>query len=252
MEEPALTFNDTPFHDNDSGNILLRFRELGYAVVHNAFDPDSVDPYLEQVAARVQETGNPLNPCLLPDDDPLLLEPAKAPRLLSMLRRAFSYDGFDVDACLFHPSWLVKPSAPDPKIVHSWHKDGDHECKAALYGYLYPRRIHAWIPFADVTLAHGPTYVIPGSHRDADLSPYRGAAEEPLLCGKGDVIIWDQRTWHRASPRTLPGLRIIAIFGFCSVPAGMRRTPGQRAAAAAAETDEHKILFDGPYGAADR
>jgi len=50
--EPALKFNTTPYHPNDSGNILLRFREQGFAVAPGVFERDSVDPFLERSAQR--------------------------------------------------------------------------------------------------------------------------------------------------------------------------------------------------------
>jgi hypothetical protein len=144
----------------------------------------------------------------------------------------------------------VKPSKPEPRLVHDWHKDEDHRSLGTINGYQFPRWVHASMSFADMTVEHGPTYVIPRSHRDPNLSPYAGAKEEPMLCGKADAVIWDQRLWHRGSPRMVEGLRIIAIFGFYSVPfavpAPMGLSPAQKAAYLAAKDPQEKMLFGGP------
>ena len=252
MVTPALNFVETPFHPNDEGNILLQFRERGFVRVENVFERDSVDPFLAQIQAIVRKTDKPYAPYDLPNDNPLTIWPAKAPRMRHILRSAFAWGRQRPQLCLFHPSWLVKPHNPDERLVHDWHKDGDHESFGTLNGhYQYPSVIHVNIYFADMTLEHGPTYVIPRSHRDGTLSPYNGAKEEPLMANKGDIVMWDQRMWHRASPRTIPGLRIVAIWGFCSFPLGVEKpfklTPAQKRAYQETKDPAEKILFGGPF-----
>ncbi len=249
--EPALKYVQTPIHANDEGNILLQFRERGYATVGGVFERDSVDAYVEQLRSAVRETGNYYHPLHIPDDNPLTVAPLYAPRLRQIMPGCFWAETQRIRAHCFSAGWLVKPSKPDPRLVHDWHKDFDHRVVACADGsYQYPLVVHVGMYFTDMTLDHGPTYVIPGSHRDPNLSPYRGAKEEPFLCGKGDIILWDQRTWHRASARTVEGVRILALFAFCALPIVHPITP-QPALAEAwrnAKTPDEQVLFGGIYG----
>lgn len=249
---PALRFNHAPFHPNDLGNIVLRFREKGFATIGGAFDAESVDAYLSQVNAAVQKGPAWWMPFVMDMSSPLAIWPAKAPRLREVLRSAFMPFIDRPWPVLFHPTWLIRPSNPDEKLVHDWHKDGDHSGATSVHGYTYPPVIHAAMYFTDMTPAHGPTYVIPGSHRDPRLTPFGGrpSAEEPFLCGKGDIIIWDQRLWHRASARTVEGLRIVAIFAFGSTYTGdkpLTLTECQKQALRDAAEPSEKILFGGGF-----
>lgn len=248
---PALKFTETPYHPNDRGNILLRFREQGFAILPEVFDSSTTDAFLEQIKTQIVEGDAWYNPLMLKSDDPLVVYPAKAPRLLQVLRGAFLPWIAEPSVGLLSAGWLVKPSNPDERLVHDWHKDGDHSGLSTLHGYSYPQVIHTAIYFADMTPELGPTYVIPRSHRDHNLSPYAGTEEKPFLPRKGDVVIWDQRMWHRASPRTVPGLRIVNIQTFFPIPVvGNPLTPSNahREALNEAATDEERILFGGAFG----
>jgi hypothetical protein len=249
MLEPALKFVETPYHPNDRGNILLRFRERGFATLGNVFQPETVDAYLDQIKSLVVEGKEWWNPLVLKSDDPITVHPARAPRLIDVLRGGFMPWIAEPMPVLMSGGWLVKPSNPDEKLVHDWHKDGDHIGATCAQGYTFPQVIHTAIYFADMTPDLGPTYVIPRSHRDPTLSPFGGAKEEPFLPGKGDVVIWDQRLWHRASPRTVPGMRIVAIFAFYPVPIvehRLRPSAAQLAAFKQAGSEKERILFGGP------
>lgn len=246
-ETAALRFVQEPYHENDLGNLLLHFREQGYAILRSVFERDSVDAYREQICARVEPTDTPWNPLQLRMDDALVLEPARAPRLQAVLRAAFMPWATQPRPVLRHPAWLIKPTHPKPEVVvNDWHKDADHLGTTTRQGYVCPQEISTAIYLEDMTLEHGPTYAIPRSHRDPTLSPYSGAHEIPFLPGKADVVIWDQRLWHRASARTVPGLRTVAIFNFFAVPYmhGPNPTePARLKALAAAQTPEERLLF---------
>jgi hypothetical protein len=251
--EPALKFNQTLLHPNDEANVHLNLRERGYAIVGGVFDRDSVDAYVEQIKGAIRETGNYYYPLELPAESPLSVTPLYAPRLRQVMPGCFwpVTDRHRVQC--YRPVWSLKPSKPDPRMVHDWHKDFDHRVVAcADGGYQYPLIISAGMYFADMTVDHGPTYVIPGSHRDPNLSPYRGAKEEPFLCGKGDIILWDQRTWHRASPRTVEGIRILALFEFICVPVvkPFPPTPALVEALRNAKDSDEEVLFGGVFGKA--
>lgn len=251
-EAPALRFVEAPLHPNEEDGILLNLREQGYAILGGVFERDSVDAYVAQLTAAIRPTSMWYAPYEVPLDSPLSIAPARAPRLRSILRRCFG-PWWRPNIGLQQAGWVVRQHDPDPRVVHDWHKDADHEVLACRDGhYHYPNVIHAVAYFADMSPAHGPTYVIPRSHRDASLSPHGGAREVPFLPGKADVVLWDQRTWHRGSARTIPGYRIAAIFGFYPLPictdAPLRLPAAQREAARSADPID-QLMFGGPYAA---
>lgn len=248
VDTPALRPVHTPIHPNDRGNILLQFREQGFARIGDVFERDSVDPYLDQIRARVRQTQQWWNPMEIAEDDTLSHAPANAPRVLDVLRGAFMPWIDEPQPVLMKCGWLVKPDNPDAKLVHDWHKDADHPCTTCIQGYTYPAVIHTATYFTDMTPEHGPTYVIPRSHRDPTRSPYAGAAEAPFLPMKGDVIIWDQRLWHRASPRTVPGLRLLHMCAYFPVPYAPKqpeRSPAHRTLRDRAESNTDRVLYGG-------
>ena len=244
--DPALKFDENQLPASHRANMLMHFRECGFVTVPHVYLPESIDAYMAQIESLVVPGGTRFSPIVVKMDDPITVYPAKAPRLLDVLRGTFMPWAGDTHPVLFHPSWVVKPANPDPDTVLDWHKDGDQAGVTMIHGYSYPSRVHIAIYFEDMTPELGPTYVIPRSHRDATLSPFSGAREEPFLPRKGDVVVWDQRLWHRASARTEPGLRIVAIFGFFGTPGPFQLSKAQTAALASAGSEEERTLFGGP------
>lgn len=257
----ALRFETKLPHPNTINNILAHFREQGYAIIPNVFERDSVDAFRAQVeAALVPDDKGQL---ALPQDSPLRIYPAMAPVLRPFMRGALSPATMKPHASLFECAWLISPATPAPPpgtprkpIAEGWHKDRWHETYPSPGGdYLYPDDGHLGMYFLDMTPALGPTYVIPRSHRDARLSPHSGAEEVPFLARKQDVVLWDQRLWHRGSPRTEPGNRIFAIYGFYRVPC-YDDTPHQMSRAqldawAKATNGADRILLGGPFAHRD-
>ncbi len=147
---PALRFVHEPMHPNDEGNILLTLRERGFATISNVFERDSVDAYLAQVTAAVRPTDAWWSPSEVPQDTVLTVHPTRAPRLCQMLRRAFNPIAPGPHVGLISSGWIVRPHHPEPKVVHDWHKDGDHLVLACRDGhYDYPSVIHAVMYFTD-------------------------------------------------------------------------------------------------------
>lgn len=245
--DTPLQFEESPYHISDVNNMLLRFRELGYVVLRNVFRRDSVDAFREAVeAAVIQENGRHL----LPADSPLSIAPVFAPRIRQMLPGALSHADMKPHPSIFEAAWLISPSGPPISADKGWHKDRDHEGMPGQE-YHYPNDIHLGIYFTDMTPEHGPTQAIARSHRDPTLSPYTRTTPDSFLCRKEDVVLWDQRMWHRGTPRNVPGLRIFAIFGFYGVPIyGTDRremTPAQKQAWLNAETTSERVFWGGTF-----
>ena len=248
MIEPSLRFNESPYHINDARNLHLQFQEQGYVILRGVFQRDSVDAYREQVEAAV--VTNEHGRLLLPGDSPLCIAPTFAPRIRQMLPGALSASSMKPHPSLFEVAWLISPSGPPISADKGWHKDRDHEGMPGRE-YHYPKDVHLGMYFEDMTPEHGPTQAIARSHRDPTLSPFSGAEVTSFLPRKEDVVLWDQRIWHRGTPRTLPGLRIFAIFGFYSIPIyGEDRREMQEAQRRAwldAPDHSERVFYGGPF-----
>ena len=249
---PELGFTEELFPANYRGNLLGQFREKGFVVLPGVFRKETVDAYRRQIESLVKDSGHSSNPYRIENEDPILVHPAKAPRILNILKGCFMPWFVEPKPVLFHPAWNVHPSNPVSGVAPDWHKDADHEGRTTIGGYTRPTVAHITMYFEDMMLERGPTYVLPRSHRDIRISPYDGGKEEPLLCNKEDAIVWDQRLWHRGSSRTTTGKRIVAIFAFFGAPIEPDRWPiwnSQKAAYRAATQDWERTLFGGPIDA---
>ena len=248
MIEPALKFIESAYDDNSIGTFLNHFREKGYCVMPSVFQRESVDAYREQlIETAVKDSSGRYS---MPTDSPLCIEPTKAPRLRCMLPGALSHARMFPRPSLFEVSWLISPAESEPRPLF-WHKDREHEGMPGNE-YHYPRDVHIGMYFEDMTLEHGPTQVISRSHRDQSRSPHSGHEVDSFLCNKQDVVLWDQRLWHRGTTRTIPGLRIYALFGFYSVPTygdnDIRPMPlAQRRLAEESADPAEKRFYGGPF-----
>jgi hypothetical protein len=167
-----------------------------------------------------------------------------------MLPGALSHATMKPAASMFEAAWLVSEPGPPISADKGWHKDRDHEGMPGRE-YHYPRDVHLGLYYTDMTTERGPTEVVPRSHLDRTLSPYSGAPVEPFLCRKEDVVLWDQRLWHRGTSRTEPGLRIFTIYGFYGVPVygpDQRTMPeAQRRAWLESNEPRDQVYFGGTF-----
>jgi len=248
MIESKLRFSTEPYHANHVGNLLLQFQEQGYCVLNDVFERDSVDEYLAQVRAELVPGSH--GRLELPPS-PLRIAPTRAPRIREMVKAAFTPAIMRQNISIFEVAWLIAPAEKPGAIVNRWHKDRDHQNMTCKDGYAYPMDIHVGMYFTDMTPQHGPTEVIPRSHRDPRRSPFGECKPEPFLCRKEDVVMWDQRLWHRATPRTAEGHRIFALFGFYPIPSydehPRTMDPSQRQAWLEAKDKVEAMLYGGLY-----
>lgn len=249
--KPALQFNEPLNEPNMEGIYLSQFREKGWVTLPHVFDPDSVDEFRAQVESAIRPGSVPWIPLELPDDSPLAVWPAKAPRLLEFLKRCLPHAALPVFPVLIRSGWIVRPSNSEAKHVHDWHKDGDHENVSCANGYAPPNFLHVAMYFEDMTPECGPTWAINRSHRDGKLSPFEeGFVQTPFSPGKADVVVWDPRLWHCGGARTKNGTRICAVFNYVGVIVnGTQSTasPSQQKAYFQAQNDAEKILYGGQF-----
>ena len=244
---PSLEFSEEPYGPNQLGNILAQFRARGFAVLPAVFKRDSVDAFREEVEAAVEKDED--GRLFLPDDCMEMVWPLRAPRLRAPLQGALSPSQMAPQVSVFETSWLVRESGD---MRGDWHKDREQEGMPGQE-YHYPLCVHLGIYYRDMEPEDGPTGVIPGSHQDQKLNPYNGSREELFLAKKEDVVMWDQRLWHRAHGRSKPGLRVFSIYGFHAVQAfqayKLRQMPRSLANAwVDAKGTEDEVFYGGAYG----
>lgn len=246
---PLLRFTEQPYHAWEHGLILSQLQERGFAVLPDVFVADSVEPFRAQAWAEIDAAGLPADAAdRLPDDSALRVLPARAPRLRQALQRTLA-PTFPPFPIMLECTWLTRV-APAQGPDDGWHKDYDFE------GFMvgrqqYPPAVAVTLFLEDVDDATGATEVVPHSHRDPSLSPYRGAARALLKPRRQDAVIWDQRLWHRATTRRAPGRRLHIIFGFYPSPILENHAKpmalAQERAWRDAATDEDRIYFGGIF-----
>ena len=213
--EPSLKFVEEPYPLRHLGNLLAQFRAKGFVVLPNVFERDSVDGFRQEVEATVVK--NPGGRLELPEDRPELVYPLRAPRIRAPLCGALSPSQIATKASVFETAWLISQSG---EMTDDWHKDRQHDVGMPGNEYHYPLGVHLGIYYRDMEdIEDGPTAVVPRSHQDQSLNPYNGSAQELFLARKEDVVMWDQRLWHRANSRQKEGWRIFTIYGFYAVQA---------------------------------
>jgi hypothetical protein len=246
----SLKFNTQPYHDNEVENAMLHFREFGFATLPNVFERESVDAFDAEVRAALIRSSS--GTASLPEDSSLKVWPTRAPRMRQVLDRALSGDLMRPRSSMFEVAWLISPSKPTQAGPdENWHKDRGHRGND-LPGYQYPKDIHVGMYFADMTLDMGPTQIVAGSHMDQTRSPYNSPDKvKSFLIQKQDMMLWDQRCWHRGTNRIIAGERVFALFGFYSVPiyheGQHRMSPAQRAALLEATDPAERTLYGGVF-----
>jgi len=247
MSESKLRFVTEPYHLGYIENYVLHFREQGYVVLPDVFERESVNEYLAQIqAALVPGKSGRME---LPPS-PLRIAPTRAPRIRQVVKSAFSTGAMVPNVSLFEVAWAIAAAEAPGSIAGHWHKDRDHRCVSCAHGYC-PGDIHVGMYFTDMTPAHGPTQVIARSHRDINRTPFGGCEPDSFLCRKQDAVMWDQRLWHRATPRTAEGHRVFGFFGFYPIPnCDTKAYPmdlSQRQAWLEAHDDVEAMLYGGLF-----
>lgn len=250
MDEPALQFNEELYDADTLDAIMGEFRERGCAKLPGIFVRDTVDDYVKQVHEAMYHNGLGI---VLPEDSPLTVHPAKAPRIRQALIPALSHSVAYPLPSLYFQCWVIQP-LDQPGVVPGWHKDREPDGMPGKE-YHYPKDVFVIVYLTDMTEEHGPTRIIPGSHRDLSLTPFAGSPVESIICRKEDGFLLDQRAWHCGTPRTVPGIRTLVVYGYFPVPMHYSipfRMPGaQRAAWLEAQTRKDKAFFGGIFDPPD-
>ncbi len=250
MDQPLLQFNEEPYDADTLKVMLSEFRDRGYVRLPDVFIRDTVDDYVKQVHEVMYHNGLAL---VLPDDSPLIIWPAQAPRIRQLVTPALSHSVANPLPSLYFNTWVIQPQ-DKPGVVPGWHKDREPDGMPGKE-YHYPKDVFMILYFTDMTEEYGPTKIIPGSHRDLSLTPFAGSAAESIICRKEDGFLLDQRAWHCGTPRKVPGIRTLVVYGFFPVPFHysfpFRMPRAQRNAWLESEKRADKAFFGGIFAPPD-
>jgi hypothetical protein len=250
MDEPALKFVEDPYGEDQIDGMVREFQETGYVVLPDAVRRESVDPFMEQIEALMVFDGLQ---CAIPDHAPHHVWSAFAPRARQVLPLVLSRSSARASPSL-HTTIQVIETEETRGYAPDWHKDREPEGMPGEQ-YHYPLDVFLAFYFEDLTEDHGPTLVIPGSHRDVSLTPFNDSPVEPIICRKQDAVLLDQRTWHRGSPRKAQGIRFLIVYGISAMPhfysSVLQMPRSQRRAWMNAKNTKDRIYLGGPYAPPD-
>lgn len=242
--QPLLRFNNERYDPETLGAILSDFREKGYARLPDVFERSTVDAFLKQLQGVMYHNGLEIK---VPDDSPLIIWAAQAPRIRQVLTPALSHSVAHPLPCLYMSIWAIQPEGAKGGIA-TWHKDREPDGMPGKE-YHYPKDVFVGMYFEDMEEKLGPTRIVVGSHRDVSITPYTDAVQENILCRRQDAYLLDQRAWHCGTPRTVPGTRTVVVYGYYPVPFHYSfplRMPGaQEAGWVRARSREDMAFFGG-------
>jgi hypothetical protein len=251
MKEPALRFIEEPYPENTIHKMVHEFQEKGYVILPDVFGRESVDSFVKQLTEIMVFDGLKYT---IPDDLPHYIHCAHTPRARQILPFVLSHSIAKPFPCL-HTTIIIIETDEKRGYAPEWHKDREPDGMPDE-AYHYPLDAFVGFYFEDMTEDHGPTLVIPGSHRDAAMTPHSGAPVEPVYCRKQDALLLDQRVWHRGTPRKAPGNRFLIVYGYYAMPhfygATFHMPRSQRRAWMGAGSMRERIFFGGPFAPPDK
>lgn len=252
MDKPALEFVEELYTEGEQKKMLAEFRDKGYVILPDVLKEETVGPFREQLDEVIVNTGLGWT---IPHESPHYVHSMYAPRGRQLLPAALSHSQAKPRPCL-HTTIVIIQKDGDTSYIPDWHKDREPDGMAGKE-YHYPLDVFLAFYFEDITDEHGPTQVMPGSHRDLTMTPHnKDLPVDTIYCRKQDALLIDQRTWHRGTARTVEGTRFLIVYGLYAMPffyGNVAHMPvAQRRAWISAQNSNDRILFGGPFAPPDR
>lgn len=252
MEKPALRFVEELYSETEIATMMEQFRSEGYVVLPDVLDRSTIDPFVEQLESIMFHDGLSWR---LPDDAPHYIYCANSPRGYQVLPPALSRSAAKPYPCL-HTTIVVIQKGADDSYIPEWHKDREPDGMPENE-YHWPLDVFLGFYFEDMTQAHGPTVILPGSHKDPSITPWSDSVDPvPIYCRKQDALLLDQRAWHRGTSRKATGNRFLIVYGYFALPhfygATFRMPRAQRTSWLHASSIRERILYGGPFAPPDK
>lgn len=252
MDKPVLAFVEELYTEEEQKKMLAEFRDKGYVILPDVFKRETVDPFREQLEGIVVDTGLGWT---IPHDSPHYVHCTYAPRSRQLLPASLSHSVAKPKPCL-HTTIVIIQKDGDTSYIPDWHKDREPDGMPSKE-YHYPLDVFLAFYFEDITDEHGPTQVMPGSHRDTTMTPHnKDLPVDTIYCRKQDALLIDQRTWHRGTARKVDGTRFLIVYGIYAMPffyGHVSHMPAaQRRAWINAKNSNDRLFFGGPFAPPDR
>lgn len=195
---------------------LLRLRDDGYAIVHDAYTPNQVDRIRTAVKRCCEEdqgnyfgiTSNGASSDLLLGRDPAFAEALFNPYLLA-IQEYMCGRGF----VLSQLSGSVRQQGSAGLTLH---------CDQDWIPAPFPEHnamMTACLALDPLDAVYGSTKVIPGTHLlRRPPTPDEVVAEKgaiPIVAKPGALSFWAGALWHGSYARTAPGERVLLHLTFC-------------------------------------
>lgn len=201
-----------------------RFDADGYLILPGVLSPERVDALTGIVdrihARRLAEGFDPRAALFHPDflpESPLFVDLVDEPRVLPKVWGILGWNIY-----LYHCHLIVTPPSGKPvgDATFGWHQDSGR-VNVEIESHPRPRlSLKAAYFLSDAREAgRGNFWVVPGSHlRDTlDLPADRIGQPEgaiPVCVAPGDVVLFDRRLWHTASPNASDVTRKVLFTGY--------------------------------------
>ena len=250
MPTPSIEFNTTLYNQNEIKSMISQFQDKGYVVLPDVLERESVAPFVDELNEIMYFDGIKYT---IPDDAQHYIECLKAPKVQQVLPFSLSHSQAKPYPSLHTTIIIIETDETRGEYAPGWHKDREPEGMPSQ-SYHYPLDVFVAFYFEDITDEHGPTLIVPGSHRDANLT-YNNSESEAIHLRKEDALLIDQRAWHRGSPRTAPGTRFLIVYGLYALPhfygATFHMPLSQRREWLNAEKMKDRVLMGGPFAPPD-
>jgi hypothetical protein len=214
MLPPQAKFIEEPYSIEEVREMVSEFQEKGYTILSNVFERESVKEFKAQLEEIMYFNGNAYT---IPDDSPYYIHSALAPRCRQILPLSLSHSIAKPMPVIHTTIIVIETDEMRGQYAPGWHKDRQPDGMPGN-DYHYPQDVFLAFYFEDIDENHGPTQIIPGSHRDVNLKPNTDAPVESILLNMEDALLIDQRAWHRGVSRIAPGTRFVIVYGMYALP----------------------------------
>lgn len=214
MENTALQYNSTLYSEEEVNRFISDFQVNGYAILPNVFERDSVKLFKQELEEVMTFDGLSYT---IPDDTPQYIAGALAPRGRQVLPFALSHSVAKPMPVIHTTIIVIETDETRGQYAPEWHKDRWPDGMPGK-DYHYPNDVFVAFYFEDIDDDHGPTKIIPGSHRNQELLPNCGEQEVSIHLKMEDALLIDQRAWHRGVMRKAPGTRFVIVYGMYALP----------------------------------
>lgn len=214
MSQTSLEYNEEKFSEEEIHSLVDQFQEKGFVILPSVFKRKSVKKFKAELEEIMNFNGTAYT---IPDDQPHYLTAALAPRGRQVLPYALSHSVAKPMPALHTSIFVIETDEMRGQYAPEWHKDREPDGMPGKE-YHYPLDVFLAFYFEDIDDEHGPTQIIPGSHRDISLMPNTDAPVQSIHLNMEDALLIDQRAWHKGVARKAPGTRFVFVYGMYAMP----------------------------------